>query len=265
MVISMKYWAVSKNSFIINMSYRLDLFGNIINAMVMILVNIAIWNAIYSEDNTFDGFQFNMILTYVILSLNITYIFSMDDYFIEKKIRSGSIVNDLTKPTNFFIYIFFYNFGITLFKITIVLIPSIVIFGLIFNILPPFSVLFFFAFLLSIILGYFVIYCINFIVWMTAFWFKRIFSLVTLKDVMILLFSGAVIPLWFMPQWLIDIIKLTPLDSILYTPLLIYLGQLPVSEMIYSVSKQILWIIILFLCNMILWRQAIKKIDIHGG
>lgn len=261
----MKYFTVAQKSYLINMSYKLDLLGNIVNTAVSILVNIAVWNAIYNEDPTFDGFQFNIILTYVILSLSISSVFVMDDYFIEKRIRNGAISNDLTKPLNFFAYIFYYNFGITLFKITVILIPSISIFCLFFHLLPPFSGPYFLVFLISLVLGYLVMFCLNFIVWMSAFWIKRIFSLVTFKDVTVLILSGAIIPLWFMPEWLLNVIRWLPFDSILYTPILIYLGQVPVFELYFLLLKQLSWLMVLFLICMILWRFAVRKLDVQGG
>lgn len=43
-------------------------------------------------------------------------------------------------------------------------------------------------------------YNLNFIVWISSFWFYWTFSLVTIKDAAVMILSGALLPLWFMPQ-----------------------------------------------------------------
>jgi ABC-2 type transport system permease protein len=94
-------------------------------------------------------------------------------------------------------------------------------------------------FIISAIFGYLVLYNLNFIVWISSFWFYSTFIIITIKDAMIMILSGALVSIWFMPEWLFNIIKLTPFDSIYYTPLSIYLGQVPANEIINSIAKQI--------------------------
>lgn len=259
------YLEFAKKSFQNNIVYRMDYLAGVLNAIVMIFVNISIWKAIYEEEEALDGVQFKIVATYIVLSFLMQVVYMMDEYFIEGKVRSGLISSDLLKPINFNLYIFSYNLGTTCFRLLMQLAPALVLSIFLFNLLPPFSTAMFFYFFVSAVLGYLVLYNLNYIVWMSSFWFYWTFSLVTIKDAAVMIFSGALIPLWFMPQWLIDFIKLTPFDSIFYTPIRVYLGMLPQNEILESMARQGVWVIILFALGRLLWKAAAKKLVVQGG
>jgi len=247
------------------LAYRVEYFAGLINTLILIFVNIAIWKAIYGEDGSFDGIQLQMVLTYIILGFLMQSIFGMDEYFISNKINNGLISSDLLKPISFRLLVFSYNFGLAVFRIIMNLIPAVILSVIFFKLLPPFSLTMGICFLISLGLGYLVLYCLNFIVWLSAFWFYGTFSLVTIKDAIVVIMSGALIPLWFMPQWLYDFIKLTPFDSIYYIPISIYLGQIPSNEIIYSIVKQVFWIFLLIGIGHVIWKFATKKLVVQGG
>jgi ABC-2 type transport system permease protein len=259
------YLEFAKKSFQNNIVYRMDYFAGVINAIVMIFVNLAIWKAIYEEEETLEGVQFKMLATYIVLSFLMQVLYMMDEYFIESKVRSGLISSDMIKPINFRLYVFSYNVGTMIFRLIMQLLPALIISIFLFKLLPPFSFIMLTYFVISGLLGYLVLYNLNFIVWVSSFWFYWTFSLVTIKDAAVMIFSGALIPLWFLPQGLVDFIKLTPFDSIFYTPIRIYLGMVPENEIVASLVKQMIWVFVLFGIGQLLWRAATKKLVVQGG
>ncbi|MEW9699670.1 ABC transporter permease [Paenibacillus sp. SI8] len=259
------YLEFAKKSFQNNLVYRMDYFAGVINAIVMIFVNIAIWKAIYEEEETLEGVQFKILATYIVLSFLLQVVYMMDEYFIESKVRSGLISSDLLKPISFRLYVFSYNVGTTLFRLIMQFAPALIISIFLFKLLPPFSNSMLLCFLLSALLGYLVLYSMNFIVWMSSFWFYWTFSLVTIKDAAVMIFSGALIPLWFMPSWLVDFIKLTPFDSMFYTPIRIYLGMIPQEEIVSAIIRQVIWVVVLFAIGQLMWKAAAKKLVVQGG
>lgn len=259
------YWEFAKKAFQNNVVYRVDYFAGVINSIVMIFVNIAIWRAIYNEEDTLSGIGFRVIMTYIALSFLMQTMFVMDEYLIENKVRSGLIATDLLKPINFRLYIFSYNIGTLLFRTIMQLVPVLILSIIFFKILPPFSPLMAGYFVVSAVLAYLVLYNLNFIVWISSFWFYWTFSLITIKDALLMVLSGALLPLWFMPAGISNIIKLTPFDSIYFTPISIYLGQIPVNEIIFSLGRQAIWVIILLGIGQLLWNRATKRLVIQGG
>jgi len=259
------YLELAKKSFQNNIVYRMDYLAGVVNTIVMIFVTISIWKAIYEEENSLEGVQFKILATYIVISFIMQAVYMMDEYFIETRVKSGLISSDLFKPINFRLYVFSYNLGTLAFRLVMQLAPALLLSIFLFKLLPPFSTAMIFYFLLSAALGYLVLYNLNFLVWMSSFWFYGTFSLITIKDAAVMIFSGALVPIYLMPQGLANFIKVTPFDSIFYTPIKIYLGMAPEAEIMASLIKQVIWIIVLFAIGQILWRKATKKLVVQGG
>jgi ABC-2 type transport system permease protein len=259
------YVEFAKKAFQINITYRADYIAGVINAIVMIFVNSSIWKAIYEDEQTVDGVQFKILITYIVLAFLMQCIYGMEEYFIEAKVRSGSISLDLLKPISFSGYIFSYNVGILVFRVFMQLLPALLVSIILFRLLPPFSLPMLVCFFLSLLLGYLVLYNLNFIIWISSFWFYWSFSLVTIKDAAVMILSGALLPLWFMPQAMVDFINLTPFASIYYVPISIYLGQVPPEEIAIVLVKQLIWAGLLFIMGKLLWKIALKKLVVQGG
>ncbi|MHB8065867.1 MAG: ABC-2 family transporter protein, partial [Ruminiclostridium sp.] len=133
------YVEIAKKAFQNSLAYRVEYFAGLINTLILIFVNIAIWKAIYGEDGSFGGIQLKIVLTYIILGFLMQSIFGMDEYFIANKITSGLISSDLLKPISFRMLVFSFNAGLAVFKIIMNLIPAVILSILFFRLLPPFS------------------------------------------------------------------------------------------------------------------------------
>jgi ABC-2 type transport system permease protein len=259
------YVELAKKSFQNHLVYRMDYFAGVINAIVMIFVNLAIWKAIYEEEESLEGLQFKIVATYIVLSFLMQIVYMMEEYFIETRVRNGRISFDILKPIRFRLYVFSYNFGSTLFRLLLQFTPALVICIFLFRLLPPFSAEMLLYFVVSAFLGYLVLYNLNFIVWISSFWFYWTFSLVTIKDAAVMILSGALIPLWFMPEWLTDFIKLTPFQSMYYIPIRVYLGMVPREEILFALLQQLMWVVVLLAAGQALWAAAKRKLVIQGG
>ncbi|WP_058304264.1 ABC transporter permease [Gorillibacterium timonense] len=262
---SRAYLELAKKSFQNNLVYRAEYIAGVLNAIVMIFVNISIWRAIYEEEGALEGLQFKMMATYVVLSFLLQTLYVMDEYFIEVKVRSGLISSDLLKPISFRMFVFSNTLGTLVFRLLLQLSPALLLSIILFQMLPPFSVQMALYFAVSALLGFLVLYNLNFLVWISSFWFYWTFSLVTIKDAAVLIFSGALIPVWFMPEWLADFVQATPFASIYSTPIQIYLGMIPEDEIVTGMLRQLAWVLILGLAGIVLWHRASRKLSVQGG
>jgi len=262
--LSTAYIEYAKRAFNKSLIYRVDSLAGIISTVVIIFVNISIWRAIYNEEEILAGTQLKLTITYIALSFLIQSIFAMDDTFVAQRVGSGEIATDFLKPVNFRLFVLSCNLGELCFKI-IQMIPALIICIFVFNLLPPFSFSSAVYFILSLILSYFLLYYLNFIVWISSFWFYQIYSLSMIKEALVLILSGAFIPLWFMPAWLFRYVNLLPFASIYYSPISTYLGRLDGSEILFSFARQLIWIIVFWGIGRLLWAKAVKKLVIQGG
>ena len=71
--------------------------------------------------------------------------------------------------------------------------------------------------------------------------------------------------MWFMPDFLRDIISFTPFESIYFTPVRIYLGELSGMDILSGMAMQVMWIVVLAMIANVFWKKGCKKLVVQGG
>jgi ABC-2 type transport system permease protein len=254
-----------KISFKNGIAYKLDYFAGVANVIFTIIVNIMLWKTLYEGQNLENSVQHKIMTTYVILSTIIQTAFIMDEFTIENKIRDGSIIHYLMKPISFRLYTFSNTLGRLFFNLIMLLIPAVIIMKLVCDILVPYSLSYFIYFIITSILGYLVLYNINFLVWTFAFENITSWGLITLKNALIVVLSGALIPLYLMPDSVAKIVEYLPFQTIYYFPLSIYLGIIPESDIFSGILIQLVWIGVFAFIGHLLWKRSIKEVVVQGG
>lgn len=248
-----------------NMAYRFEYVMGILNTVLTFLVYWCIYKALYGTATEIDGITFSMVTTNFIISLGLTNAFSKNEMFLQDKIKQGTIANELLKPVNFKLRMLFEDMGDGFFKVIFNFLPAVLISVLFTELEPPAGILSFVMCLLSSVLGYIVLWYISFIFQTLSFWLFNVWGLITIKNVVVNILSGTLLPLWFMPEPILNIIKFTPFDSIFFTPVQIYLGQIQGFEILLYFWKQLLWAVILYFVGELLWSKGIKKLVVQGG
>ena len=259
------YLAYAKKSFLGRSVYRFDHLMGILSTCLQIFIFWGIYRALYGGNTEIDGITMAMVTTNFVLSMGLGAMFCIDDYFLPDKIWDGSISTELLRPISFRGRMIAENAGNALFNLLFRFTPAMIIAVLAIGISPPAGAGFFVCFLVSALFGYGVLWAISFAVQMTAFWLVNIWSLLTIKNVLVNVLSGSMIPLWFMPAWMSGVISFTPFSSIYFTPVQIYLGQLTYKEIALKCGVQLLWILLICLAGDFLWRKGQKKLVVQGG
>ena len=60
-------------------------------------------------------------------------------------------------------------------------------------------------------------------------------------------------------------IVFTPFESIYFTPVQIYLGEIQGMELAIKLAIQVLWIFMLWLIANAFWKRGVKKLVVQGG
>jgi ABC-2 type transport system permease protein len=259
------YIEFARKKFSNNMVYRFDYIIGIINTCLQFFIFWCIYKSLYGAATEIDGVTFPMVATNFILSLGLSNAFQIDDLFLQRKIGDGSIVNEFLKPVNFKLRLIAENIGNITFRLIFNFLPAFIIAMCFVKIEKPATLLALILFASSAILGFFVLWQISFIVQMTSFWIINVWSISTIKNVFVNVLSGAMLPLWFMPKSVMRIIKFTPFDSIYFTPIRLYLGDMQSGDILFNFGRQIIWICILYIIGDVMWRCGQKKLIVQGG
>lgn len=247
------------------MTYRLDFFMGVVNTFITILVYLCIYKALYGNRTEVDGITFAMVATNFVISLGLSSAFEYNEMFLQDKIKSGNIANELLKPVNFMFRLLAENVGEGVFKIIFHFLPALLFTMLYTDLLMPASVGHLLLMFVSIALGYLILWLIGFIVQSWSFWIFSVWGIMTIKNVIIKILSGTLLPIWFMPSFLRKVIAFTPFESIYFTPIQIYLGEVQGMELAMKLGVQVLWIIVLWMIAQAFWKCGVKKLVVQGG
>lgn len=247
------------------MAYRLEFFMGIVNTFITIVVYLCIYRALYGDAVEIDGVTFTMVATNFVFSLGLSGAFEYYEMFLQDKIKSGNIANEFLKPVNFMLRLLAENVGEGIFKIIFNFLPSVLLTLLFTELCPPESVLYFLIMLISVVFGYLILWLISFIVQTWSFWLFSVWGIMTIKNVIVKILAGTLLPLWFMPEGVRKIISFTPFESIYFTPVQIYLGEVRGEELVGKMIVQFLWIVVLWMIAQFFWSKGTKKLVVQGG
>ena len=239
----------------------------VINVLFM-LVYVYLWKALYTGQTSVEGYDLNKILTYIVVSQTLlTFTFTLRvARIVEEKVRTGEVVTDLMKPVDFQLMTLAMAVGTSSHTALFNMFPKFLLFYGAFGLSLPPSLLTVLLFIISVVLGYVILFSMEFIIGIFAFWLveiRGIYALVIWG--LSMLFSGYFLPLEFYPAFLAKIAVVLPFRAIIYFPTAIYTGQLMGESLITALLIQLMWVAVLVGCGRLGYRAAFRKLVIQGG
>lgn len=255
-----------KTSIKVGLAYPVEAWGAFISTLFQIFVFYYIWMAIYKFDSLINGISKDQIITYLILS---RIIYTQITYGIIPRmgriIHSGSIAMELLRPIDFTSLMFFQRMGDFIAFSTMTAIPTLIICSLTLGMQPPKDLLTLFCFILSILMALMISFFFDFFVGLLTFYTNYSWGLQTFQEAFIALFSGALIPIAFFPNWLKVITNFLPFQQMSYSPITIYLGIVEGTRVYEVLLSQFMWLIFMFVFAKLFFAFAIRKVTIQGG
>jgi ABC-2 type transport system permease protein len=260
------YLAVMRGSFMVGMVYRFGFIFAILGNIIYMGVAYYLWKSIYRYSDTIRGMTFNDTFLYIGLGSAIfillkTYV----DWMLSFEIREGAIASYLIKPIDFGLYTLFTTLGSLLMNLMVITIPTFLMLTLVFKVkftLGPGLIIF----PLSLFLAFMISFFIDYFVGLLGFYSESIWGLSTVKEIIVTVFSGALIPLQFFPEALQKVLFWLPFQAIYHTPLMMVTkpdqGWAVFTPMLVT---QVIWVAVLFIATRLFYNQAVKVLRISGG
>src|SRR5258706_3873304 len=99
-----------------------------------------------------------------------------------------------------------------------------------------------------------------------GFYTESVWGIVTTKEILLSILSGALIPLQFFPIIFQKILLVLPFQAIFYTPLMMVTKpDQDIKSLLLSLGIQLFWAITLFIATRLFYNQAVKVLRIGGG
>ncbi len=247
--------------------FRFNFLFSIVSNLVFITIIYFLWGSIYSSGaKSLNGMTFNQVFVYLSLASTI---FTMFTTYVEwgmsREVIEGSIVMHLVKPVDLQLYKLCESLGAVLLKLITITLPSVLLIIFIFRPDMPIGInLLFFP--IAIIFSYLIAFNIDFLVGLLCFYNESTWGMSSAKDSIVLLLSGAVIPISFFPEPLKTIVSFLPFQAIYNIPLnTLVSNKMMVSDYLNNLLVQLVWIAVLFIINRLFYRKAIKVVTVNGG
>ena len=260
------YLYVYKVQILKSLAYKFDVYGNIIMQTIIMIATAFFWKALFKNAESMGGVSVDTMLTYTVISSMISVVLITNvEWRITESVQTGAIAIDLMRPVNIFGVFFAENLGSVTALFFQNLLPIFIIGSLFIKLPAPRSAYEFMLFLISLVLAFFINWYLSVIFGMFSFKVIEMSALIQVKKHLVRLLSGSMIPLWFFPNWLRSVLEILPFPYIYQLPLSIYVGHYTSESLVRGLIIQILWVMVLFLIETRLEKQAIKHVMVQGG
>lgn len=260
------YNQIIKTGIIRNLTYKFEVYGNILMQTIIMIASAYFWKALFRNADSVQGVTVDTMLIYTVVSSMISIILSSDvESRIMKSVEKGTIAIDMMRPINVFSIFFAEDIAKLVSLFFQNLLPVFIIGSLIIGVPKPTSALAFILFLISLTMAYFINWFIAVMCGMISFWAINMSALFQVKKHLIRLLSGSIIPIWFFPDWLQNILNALPFAYLYQLPLDIYIGRAQSSEIAKGMLVQFAWLAVVSILFAICEKRVIRKVMIQGG
>lgn len=260
-----KYWAMFCSQIQLDAAYTAWYWANSVSAVLGMIVYFAFWHAVYRNTSTVGHMDFHQMITYSVIAMLLANYVSGVGTALATNIKSGNVAIELMRPYDLLLKLVSMDLGSKLTTSIRNALPLLAIGFIFLGVHAPVSVIGALQFVLSALLGVLIGTQVDLIVGVCAFWTVNTWGLRVLRNGILSIFSGSIIPLTLFPHWLLAISMWLPFASMVYSPVAIYTGTLSSSAAWWSILEQIGWLMAMFLIVRLVWRQALRKVVIFGG
>ena len=265
-----KYLTLTRAGIIEALQFRLSFVVMVIGNLLYLIVVYFLWKAIYASAGTdvVNGMTFTDTLIYLVLA---TALFNFMEMYtvweIGRNIQSGKIVLDLLKPMEYRKYLFWSYSGSFVTQFFLTFLPTFIAVAVVTHGAIPMGINLLF-FVVSVIMAVSINYSIDFIVGTICLYTESIWGINIMKQVIVLLLSGATIPLAFFPDKLRDVVELLPFAAVYDVPLKFLLWDgisMEPHEPWCMLGFQLFWCIVMLVISKVFWKVSLRQITVNGG
>lgn len=265
-----KYFYIFKSTWQEFMAYRANFFMEILGGAALFGAILFLWVSVYknSPEGVISGYTFREMITYLIgtglISSSILLISQGDQ--IDQDINRGFLSNYLLKPVN--VNFFWLVRDIARKVLTTIMVMAafsvIIVLGGKYLLMPASLAILLLVFL-AVMLGSLMHFIFFYLASVIAFWLGRTWGVRFVIRITMEIATGAIIPLSFLPGIWKNIFEFLPFKFIAYFPMQIYLGKIAMPEVLFGLTEEFFWLVILAVFGWYLWQKGVKHYTASGA
>lgn len=262
----MAYIYKVKLSIQVYLTYRFEVVANIVTRIILIIANLFLWNSVYSEKTILSGVGKEQMITYSVLSVCLSIMYQCGvQNSLNNDIREGNIAILLMRPYHLLGAYLAEDIGSIIVKTISISFPVLILSFLFLPMKLLTSIHLFAIIFISYILGFLILWLLSALVGLFAFVTMELGNMGVVKDAIVSILSGSMVPLWFFPDKVENVLMLTPFPYTYQLPLGLYIGQIEIQEGLRQIGIQCLWLVMIGIFVKIAWKKVQIKVLIQGG
>jgi ABC-2 type transport system permease protein len=252
--------------FLMMLAYRVNYYSGILVYAINIGAYYFLWQAIYGDNATMQGFSVAQMTTYIAVGwMARAFYFNNLDREIANEIRDGSVSIQMIRPYSYLFSKMMQGFGEGLFRFFLFSTPGMALVTLLLPVELPTDWRLWSVFLIMLLFSFLINSQINILVGLFAFFVENNHGMMSMKRILVDLCSGLIVPLTFFPAWAQTILEWLPFQAITYLPASVFVGRVSGDDIWQVLFIQVAWFLILLVPIAIVWRQARKRLFVQGG
>lgn len=249
-------------------AYRTHSMVSIFVGPVYFIVQYFIWKSVYGGRASLHGLQLEQILTYFGATALIGYI-TMDfaDWNLQMLVRTGKFLTFALRPVHHRFFALSQKLGHRILGFFFEFLPCFLIFQFIFkvNMIPKYIG----WTLLSIAFAFLMNFYVNYSLGMTAFWLVQSSGVRRVFQVLSGIFSGALLPLVFFPEFVQKLLFFLPFQYITYVPSMVFSGEYTLAGISMSIPAIVMLqgiaVLVTAMLSEVLYRKSMKIFTAVGS
>lgn len=274
--ISMKKWIRTYLPFTLNeiktqLAYRGAFYLWAFISLFSSFISYFLWMAIYgsSESGVIGNLTQNEMIVYIFMVYVTSSLVSISiSTWVGYDVVEGRVAMNLIKPIDYRASLIAQALGDMVYHLVV---PSVFIWiGLeIYKVfvlgMPVISLPNLALYICSVLMSFLLYVLFDFCFGMVAFFTTYIFGLRMAKTALLSFLTGQLIPISLFPEVAQRIFDCLPFSSMIYTPVMIYLGKYSGSELAFALGRQFVWILILYWLGSLIWEKVTRRLVVLGG
>lgn len=258
-----KYAEIAKAYLKTQLVWRADIIFNMIFTVGRILFAYLLWGTIFEGREQVAGFTFHGMLSYYIINSFLTQLEMSSGISgeLSARIRNGTFSKYLVIPVNVEGYFTAMEVGTVVFYLFFDFLAAVVwifLFGIEFVFVKTFCIILCAG--IMILLGLFFMVQLNFFLGILTFQFEEISTFLMIKDNLLALVTGSIIPLALLPERVVGLMRLLPFYYVTYLPSMLLTGNNG-QEAVSGIVIMAVWCIVMQIVIHIYWNKYSNKYD----
>ncbi|MBW5470763.1 daunorubicin ABC transporter permease [Brevibacillus formosus] len=260
------YMELIRMRFLTMLAYRVNYYSGIIIYAINIGAYYFLWGAIYGGQQQLGGLTVEQMTSYVAIAwMSRAFYFNNIDTEIAQDVREGKVAIEMIRPYNYLSVKTAQAFGEGIFRFLFFAGPGIFLISLIIPFSFPATATGWGLYLISLMCAFLINTQINLVTGLLTFFLFRNDGMMRAKRVVVDLLSGLVLPISFFPGWAQTVMGYLPFQAVNYYPSLIFTGAITAERSWELIGFQVIWMFVILVPILVMWRLARNKLVVQGG